>query len=274
MEKDEVKIAWFGKHQGEEPPLVGMNAGAGGIFFSQCHLRCVFCQNYQISQENLGEEYTIEELAKIMLDLEKDGAVNIDLVTPTIWWKQIKEAILLAKKSGLTLPIVWNSNGYESIKILKEMEGLVDIYLPDFKYGDDEVGFKYSGIKKYSAVALQAIKEMLRQVGYFKTDQNGIGKRGVIVRHLIIPNNIDNSLRALQILTDLDNNLHISLMNQFNPLYKAKQFPEVNRILSAEEFNLVYKHLLDLGFYRGWIQDPESAKFLVPDFTKKDPFNL
>lgn len=276
-----VKIGWFGKHFGEEPPLCEKTPassagkhGAGGIFFSGCNLCCVFCQNLQISQQGMGKEYSVDDLVKIMLDLEKQGAVNIDLVTPTIWFKQIKEAIEKAKTAGLKIPIVWNSNGFETKEILRQLNGLVDIYVPDFKYSDDELAFKYSGIKNYSQTAESAICEMLWQVGNFKTDKNGLGERGVIVRHMILPNNIKNSFGVLKKLAQIDNNIHISLMRQYYPLYGAKKYPELMREVSDVEWDKVYERMLDLGFANGWAQDKDSGAIMIPDFTKDQPFDF
>lgn len=269
---DKVRIAWWGKHFGEEPPLVGNESqGAGGIFFSGCHLHCIFCQNHQISQENFGCDYMIGELAGMMLKLQDQGAVNIDLVTPTIWWQQIKQAIVLAKEKGLTIPIVWNSNGYEAVNILKEMRGLVDVYLPDFKYGDNDLAWKYSGVKKYLEVTVDAIKEMYDQVGLFK-EIDGIGKRGLIVRHLVLPGAVDNSCVVLEELSKIDKQIHIALMNQYTPLYGGKDLSELNRLVISEEFDLVYDRLLELGFVNGWAQDESSQGVLVPDFNKLNPF--
>lgn len=288
-----IKIAWYGKHFGEEPPLCGDKTpafapplrcyggrskasagkqGAGGIFFSGCNLRCVFCQNMQISRQGMGKEYSVEDLVKIMLDLQNNGAVNIDLVTPTIWYKQIKEAIVKAKEMGLIIPIVWNSNGFESKEILRQLNGLIDIYVPDFKYGDDELALKYSGIKNYSQTAELAICEMLWQVGKFKTNKNGLGSRGVIVRHLVLPNNVENSFEVLEKLAEIDNNIHISLMRQYYPLHDAKKYPELMREVNDEEWNLVYDKMLELGFGHGWAQDKDSAAIMIPDFTKEKPF--
>ena len=267
MNVERVKIAWFGIHEGEEPPLVP----AGGIFFSGCNLHCAFCQNYQISQEGLGEFYTIQQLADMMLKLQNQGAINIDLVTPTIWHKQIKSSILLAKDKGLKLPIVWNSNAYEDTEIIKEMTGLVDIYLPDFKYSDDELALKYSGIKNYSIKAEAAIKEMKNQVGNLKI-KNGVAQSGLIVRHLVLPNNLKNSFGVLDKITSIDNKIHVGLMNQYFPMHNAKKFPELTRVVSEEEFNKVYDYLLDLGFENGWVQGEKSQENLIPDFRKERPF--
>jgi putative pyruvate formate lyase activating enzyme len=269
---DKVKIAWWGKHFGEEPPLIGnKDQGAGGIFFSGCNLCCVFCQNKQISQGNFGRDYSIDELVEVMLGLQKQGAINIDLVTPTIWWRQIKQAVILAKNKGLKIPIVWNSNGYELVDVLRELKGSVDIYLPDFKYSNNELAWKYSGIKRYLEVAKKAIEEMYSQVGLFK-EVNGVGKRGLIVRHLVLPGAVENSYQVLKELASMDTRIHIALMNQYTPLYGAKDIPELNRAVDSEEFNLVYDYLLKLGFINGWVQDEGSRGVLVPDFKKDNPF--
>lgn len=270
---DKIKIAWLGKHFGEEPPLVGNEKqGAGTIFFTGCNLACVFCQNYQISQQGIGAYYSIEQLADTMLELQKQDAVNIDLVSPTIWWKQIQKAILIAKEKRLKIPIVWNSNGYEKIETIKEMAGLVDIYLPDFKYGNDSVAFKYSNAKNYTQTAINAIKEMWEQVGQLKLNKNGLAKKGLIVRHLILPNNLQNSFKALEMLAQISTDIHVSLMNQYSPLFKASLFPEINQDLKDDEFEQVYKKFIGLGFKNGWVQEKTSSQSLVPDFTKKMPF--
>ena len=268
-----IKIAWAGKHFGEEPPLTGKaEQGAGGIFFSGCNLRCVFCQNWQISQAGLGKEYSVAGLADIMLSLEKQGAANIDLVTPTIWWRQIKQAIKLAKKQGLTIPVAWNSNAYESPEIIKQLNGLVDIYLPDFKYGDDEIAKKYSGAFNYSAVAGAAIKEMFKQVGSLEVDKNGLARRGVIVRHLILPDNLENSFKALAVISEIDKNIPVSLMRQYFPAHKVKKFPEINRPVSQIEFKKVFERMIELGLENGWTQAENCEKVMLPDFSKHEPF--
>jgi len=269
-----VKIAWFGKHFGEEPPLVGKShQGAGGIFFCGCNFACVFCQNYQISQQKvIGKYYSVEKLADIMLDLEKKGAINIDLVSPTIWWQQIRQTVVLAKGKGLSLPIVWNSNGYEKVEMLKEIENVVDVYLPDFKYGIDEIGKKYSGIENYSKIAQEAIKEMIRQKGNLVI-KNGIAQKGVVVRHLVLPNNIENSKKALDILASIDKNIHLSLMSQYCPLNQAQKYHEINCPLKKEEWQEICDYAIALGFENGWIQDELSNKILIPDFKKITPFS-
>jgi len=259
---DLIRIAWFGLHFGEEPPLVGQK-GAGTIFFSGCNLRCVFCQNWQISQENLGKDCSQEEFKKIMMDLQTRGALNIDLVSPTIWAERIRQPILEAKKEGLIIPIVWNSNAYENVDMLKSFEGLVNIYLPDFKYGDNNVAFKYSGAKNYVEKTKESIKEMLRQVG----------SQEVIVRHLILPNNIENSKKALKFIKELDPEIRVSLISQYEPTYRAKNFPEINRNINKEEFEEVFSYLTELGLEHGWVQEMKSHNKFLPDFTKENPFS-
>jgi putative pyruvate formate lyase activating enzyme len=278
MKDRKVRIAWYGKHFGEEPPLVGrpssnekIRYGAGTVFFSGCNLHCVFCQNYQISQERLGKEYSIEELTKIMLELEERGAVNIDLVTPTLWWREIREAIILARKLGLTIPIVWNSNGYESINIIKGMKELIDVYLPDFKYAEDKLAVKYSKAPRYSQVALKAIKEMFRQVGNLQI-KNGIAQKGLIIRHLILPGYPDNSVAVLKKIIAIDKNIHLSLMSQYYPVYLAENFHEINRRLTSSEIDLVETKRMELGLINGWNQEADGGEVLLPDFKKENPF--
>ena len=272
MNNNFVQISWFGKHFGEEPPLVGnKDQGSGAIFFTGCNLKCVFCQNYQISHKGLGKSFSIDELVSIMLDLQKQNCLNINFVTPTIWFEQIKSAILLAKEKGLKIPIVWNSNGYEVVEILKEMNGLVDIYLPDFKYGTDKTAEKYSKIFNYPKTAKNAVLEMLSHVGNLKT-KNNIAKKGVIVRHLVLPNNLDNTFVALDLLSEIDKNIYISLMGQYNPIFKSKEFVEISRKLYLSEWEKAKNYLKKKGFENGWIQDLDSADCLVPDFNKKNPF--
>lgn len=268
---DFVKIAWFGKHFGEEPPLVGKN-GSGTVFFTGCNLRCVFCQNYQISQQNIGENYSIKELVEIMLGLQEEDAVNINLVSPTIWAEQIKQATIGARKQGLKIPIIWNSNAYESEELINGLKGLVDIYLPDFKYGDNELAFEYSGVKNYIEKAKESIKTMFEQVGNLKMSEEGIAEKGIIVRHLILPNNIENSKKSLKYISGISKDICVSLMTQYEPLNKAKNFPEIARRITREEFEEVYNYQLELGLKNGWVQEMESQNVFLPDFRKENPF--
>ncbi len=270
---DQIKIAWIGKHFGEEPPLVGGEGqGAGGIFFSGCNLRCVFCQNVQISQGGLGRNYSVEELAREMIRLQSEGAVNIDLVTPTIWWRMIREAIILARARGLKLPIVWNSNAYESLEIINGVADVVDIFLPDFKYADDEMAEKYSGVKKYFGTAVRAIRRMIELNGELKINKNGLAERGVIVRHLVLPNAVENSFGVLETLVNISPKIHVALMNQYVPMARAMEFPEINRRVSDEEFVSVRVRMDLLGIRNGWVQGEGEA--MVPDFEIERPFEV
>jgi len=275
---DFVKIAWSGKHFGEEPPLVGNGAcperkrGAGTIFFSGCNLRCAYCQNYQISQQGIGKNYSIEELTGIMLKLQNDGAANVDLVSPTIWAERIKQAIIRAKEKGLEIPVVWNSNGYDGAELIKGMNGLIDIYLPDFKYSNNDLAFKYSGIRNYVEKTKETIKEMHRQVGILKISKRGTAEKGLVVRHLILPDNLENSLGVLRLIAEIDKNIFVSLMTQYEPVFRAKEFPEINRRIIKEEFEKIHDYQLKLGLRNGWVQEMESQEVFLPDFTKDNPF--
>lgn len=267
-----IKIAWHGKHFGEEPPLVGnKDQGAGAIFFSGCNLRCVFCQNYQISHEKIGKKYSVDELSQIMLELQKQGAINIDLVSPIIWWKQIKEAIIIARANGLNIPILWNSNAYGSKMIIDEMTGYVDIYLPDFKYSDEKLALKYSGVTNYPYIAERSIEIAHGILGNLKIE-DGIAKSGIIVRHLVLPGNLENTFGVLEKIASVDKNIHVSLMSQYSPLFDAKNYPEINRALYESEFDKAYEKLVELGLLNGWVQELESVETLIPDFKKEKPF--
>jgi putative pyruvate formate lyase activating enzyme len=280
MKNRKIKIAWYGRHFGEEPPLIGSPSstfpekkqyGAGTIFFSGCNLRCVFCQNYQISQGTVGKEYSASELANIMLELQGKGAVNIDLVTPTPWWRSLKESILLARDSGLTIPVVWNSNAYETLHIIREMNGLVEIYLPDFKYADDKFAVRYSNAPEYSRLAEKAIKEMFRQVGRLQV-KNGIAQKGLIIRHLILPGCLENSFAVLEKIALIDKNIHLSLMSQFCPVYRAGKFPEIARRLTEDEIKSVEAKRTELGLENGWSQEANAGEIFLPNFRKENPF--
>lgn len=270
-----VKIAWFGKHFGEEPPLVGgKNQGAGMIFFTGCNMRCVFCQNYQISQQGVGRLVSVEELAKIMLELQKSGAINIDLVTPTLWRGQILAAIKLAKTEGLTLPIVWNSNAFESLEIIDAMRGYVDIYLPDFKYADNELAEKYSGVKNYFETARAAIRRMYEQVGNLQLNEQCVATRGLLVRHLVLPNAVANSTGVLNEIAQIDTLIYVSIMNQYNPVYRAAEWLEINRTVTPEEMRQVYDYAEFCGLKNGFRQEAGSVQPFTPDFSQPNPFKF
>ena len=219
-------------------------------------MNCIFCQNYEISQLGKGKEITIEELADIMIKQQEKGVENINLVTPTSYALHIIEAIKIARKNGLYIPIVYNTNGYESVETLKMLEGYIDIYLPDLKYFYDELGKEYSKVNNYFEVATKAIKEMYRQVGTPQLDDNGIMKKGLMIRHLILPNQVENSKQVLKwIKENVDNNVFVSIMAQYFPTYKAKEIEELNRKLTKEEYEEIENYLYDLDLENGYIQE-------------------
>ena len=219
-------------------------------------MNCIFCQNYEISQLGKGKEITIEELADIMIKQQEKGVENINLVTPTSYALHIIEAIKIARKNGLHIPIVYNTNGYENVETLKMLEGYIDIYLPDLKYFYDELGKEYSKVNNYFEVATKAIKEMYRQVGVPQLDDNGIMKNGLMIRHLILPNQVENSKQVLKwIKENIDNNVFVSVMAQYFPTYKAKEIEGLNRKLTKEEYEEVENYLYDLDLENGYIQE-------------------
>lgn len=265
---DKVKIALYSTHNFEEPCISGKN-GSGTIFFSNCNMNCVFCQNYEISQQGKGKEITIEELANIMLKQQENGVENINLVTPTSYAFHIKEAIKIAKKEGLKIPIIYNTNGYEKVETLQMLEGLVDIYLPDLKYFDNELGKKYSKVDNYFEIATKAIKEMYKQVGAPVLDENGVMKKGLMIRHLVLPNNIENSKNVLKwIKENIDNNVYVSIMAQYFPTYKAKEMKDIDRKLTQEEWSEIEDYIEKLQIENGYVQElGEHEEEYVPDWN-------
>jgi len=252
---DKVKIALYSTHNFEEPCISGEN-GSGTIFFSNCNMNCVYCQNYEISQQENGKEISIEELANIMIKQQEKGVENINLVTPTSYAVQIIEAITIAKNKGLKIPIVYNTNGYENVETLKLLKGYIDIYLPDLKYYYNELGEKYSNVKNYFEVATQAIKEMYRQVGKPELNEKGVMKKGLMIRHLVLPNNIENSKKILSwIKENIDNDVYVSVMAQYFPTYKAKNVDELGRKLTKQEYEEIENYLYDLDLENGYIQE-------------------
>ena len=262
-----IKLAMASIHNFEEPCISGEN-GSGTAFFSNCNMNCVFCQNYKISQQGLGREISIEELAEIFIDEQNKNAENINLVTPTMYVYHIIEAIKIAKNKGLKIPIVYNSNGYENVETIKKLKGYIDIYLPDLKYYDDDLAFKYSGVKNYFENATSAIKEMYNQVGSPVLDENGMMKKGLIIRHLVLPNNLQNSKDVLKWINDnIDKKVFVSVMAQYFPTNKAKDFPEINRKLTKEEYEEIENYLYSLDLDNGYIQElGEHEEEYVPDF--------
>ncbi len=265
---DKIKIALYSIHNFEEPCISGTN-GSGTIFFSNCNMNCIYCQNYEISQLGKGKEITIRELANIMLEQQKRKVENINLVTPTSYAIQIIEAIKIAKSEGLNIPIVYNTNGYENVETLKLLEGYIDIYLPDLKYFYNELGKKYSKVDNYFEIATKAIKEMFRQVGKFEINEKGIMKKGLMIRHLILPNQIENSKKILEwIKGNLRDDVYISIMAQYFPTYKAKEIKELNRKLTNEEYEQIENYLYSLDIQNGYIQElGEHEEEYVPKWN-------
>ena len=245
----QIKIASYQLHRGEEPVLSGTQ-GSGTIFFSHCNLKCVYCQNYDISEWGNGHYYSNEQVAEIMMLLQNNGAHNINLVSPTHYSLQIKEAIKLAKAKGLNIPIVWNSNAYENVEILQELDGLVDIYLTDFKYWNDNNAAKYSSAPDYAYHAKKAILEMYRQVGDLQIDNDtNLARKGLMIRLLILPENINGIESILNwISEDVGNMTYLSIMSQYFPTHRADEFPEINRVITHEEYSFALHVMEGLGF--------------------------
>lgn len=265
--KDQVKIALYSTHDFEEPCISG-SKGSGTVFFSNCNLNCVYCQNYEISQLGRGKEITVQELANIFLKQQENGVENINLVTPTSYVLQIIEAIKIAKREGLNIPIIYNTNGYEKVETIKLLEGYIDVYLPDLKYAENEIAKKYSNVNNYFEVSTKAIKEMVSQVGIPKLNDNGIIEKGVIVRHLVLPNNIQNSKKVLKwIKENLPSEIFVSIMAQYFPTYKAKELKDLNRKLTKVEWQEIEDYVSELEIENGYMQElGEHEEEYVPKF--------
>ena len=261
-----LKINLAQLHHGEEPVFSGSN-GSGTIFFSYCNLRCVFCQNYSISHLGWGTYYNEEDCAQIMLKLQEAGAHNINLVSPTQYTPQLVKTITIARENGLSIPVLWNSNGYENVFTLQSLAGLVDIYLPDFKYAHSFYSKKYSSAKDYPEIAIRALEEMFRQVGHLQLDSEGIAKKGILVRHLVLPNHLSGTKKVLYILYEhFGPELALSLMAQYYPTGKANEFPELNRSLKKEEYEEAVETAEALGFKNLYLQKIYSSPEWTPDF--------
>lgn len=257
------KVARVAPHYWEEPCISGTN-GSGAIFFSGCTLKCVFCQNYSISTENFGKTVSIETLCEYYKKLESLGVHNINLVSPSHYVNAIVKSMELYKPK---IPIVYNSSGYERIETLRMLDGIIDIYLPDLKYSDNYIAQKYSKVNNYVETALEAIKEMIRQTGKAVIDKDGIMQKGTIIRHLILPNNIYDSIDVLDLIKqNFGTDIPVSLMAQYTPLGKAHEYSEINRTLTEHEYNKVLNHLLKIGL-DGFVQELSSAnESYVPCF--------
>lgn len=266
---NKLKIGGYHLHMWEEPIISGKN-GSGAIFFSYCNLRCIYCQNYDISIYDNGEEITIDRFANICLELQDMGAENINLVTPSHYIPLIREGLIMAKDKGLNIPIVYNTSGYEKVDSLRLLDGLIDIYLPDFKYYDDNLG-KYSNVNNYFEIADKAIQEMYRQVGS-PIIKKGIMRRGIIVRHLVLPHHSDDSKKVVKYLYDkYGDNIYLSIMNQYTPVRRCK-YLELNDRVSKREYNNLIDYAYDLGIRKCFVQDSESqSESFIPVF-KGDSF--
>lgn len=263
----EVLAAKAFLHQWEEPCISGEKS-SGTIFFSGCNMKCVFCQNHEISQEHYGKGITVERLAEIMLELQGQSAENINLVSPTPYALHIVEAVASAKKNGLSIPVVYNTNGYESVETIEMLEGTVDIYLPDIKYYSDTYAIKYSNAKNYFKYATEAVLVMFRQVGHPVFNDNGIMRKGVLIRHLVLPELLEDSKRILRWIKDnLGEQAYVSLMCQYIPMYNANRHEEINRKLDDWEYDLIIDYFFKIGLENGFVQEHSSAASdYVPDF--------
>lgn len=245
-------VSSAGPHLGEEPPLVGRR-GSGTIFFSSCNLKCLFCQNFAISQERRGAPVTRRELADIMLQLQQIGCHNINLVTPTHVVPQIVDALSLAVDLGLRLPVVYNCGGYESVETLRLLDGVVDIYMPDIKYSDDSYAVRYSGARNYWDIARAAVKEMYRQVGSLVGDPDGTALRGLLVRHLVLPNGRAGSRKVLEFIAqEISRDTYVNIMDQYHPAHRAGSIRELSRCVSSGEVFEVIEYAKSVGLYRGF----------------------
>ncbi|MBW2599357.1 MAG: radical SAM protein [Deltaproteobacteria bacterium] len=259
-------------HHGEEPVLSG-RYGAGTIFFSSCNMRCIYCQNYQISHKAAGRTLDPAELSRIMIDLQDRGCHNIDAVTPTPHLSGFVDALLCACENGLSIPLVYNCGGYENADIIRLLDGIVDIYLPDFKYGNDRDAYEFSGVSDYFSHAVSAIKEMVRQVGDCLEIEGGIAKRGVLIRHLVLPGRVENSIEVLETIKRcMSTSVSLSIMSQYTPIRAVADHPLLGRRVTKGEYETVVNKALDMGFDNIFIQDVNNYQ-LTPDFDREIPFS-
>ena len=262
-------------HHGEEPVLSG-NRGSGTIFFGNCNLRCIFCQNHQISQPEKSrkdKEISFERLADIMIELQSKGCHNINLVSPSHFAAQIVKALEIAAEKGLKIPLVYNTNSYESLYTLKLLDGIIDIYLPDIKYSDNNNSFDYSKAEDYVRCSRAVILEMKRQVGNLIVDAHDIAIRGLIIRHLVMPNDIAGSKESLEFISrEIGRETFLSIMSQYFPTHKAKENILLSNPLTEAEYERVIDYLDMFGLENGWIQEYSSRDYYRPDFHKDEPF--
>lgn len=265
--KDTIRVARIALHHWEEPCISGTK-GSGTVFFSHCTMQCVFCQNYDISTCHKGREISVDELAEGFISLQNQGAHNINLVTPTHYVPQIINALDIARKNGLTIPIVYNTSGYEAVETLRSLEGYIDIYMPDMKYFDDKYARKYSKAPDYFKIASAAIEEMYRQTGEVRLDGEGIMQKGLLVRHLMLPGLMLDSKRIMDYLnTTYGDKIYISLMCQYTPLPHVKKYPELDRKIDMKKYNVLVDYCSSQGMENVFIQDEESAQeSFIPPF--------
>ncbi len=267
----DIVLSSYTAHHGEEPFISG-SKGSGTVFFSHCNLKCVFCQNYEISHKNKGKAVTPERLADIMLELQAKGCHNINLVTPTHFMPGILEALYIAHGKGLALPIVYNTNGYDSKELLDILEGVVNIYLPDLKYLSRESAAKYSNAPDYPETAKKAIRQMHGQVGDILTDDDEIAIEGLVVRHLVLPGHAEESRKVVKYLAGMSKELWVSIMSQYSPRFKACEHPEIDRKLTPEEYWSVIAVAQEEKMENYFMQDMSSNEAFLPDFSKDEPF--
>lgn len=254
-----AKVALASLHHGEEPCLSG-SRGSGTVFFSRCNLRCVYCQNHAISWEGTGKELPVGELAEVFMQQQTAGAHNLNLVSPTPYIPVIAAALRQAKKQGLHIPVVYNTNAYENIEALQTLQGLIDIYLPDFKYASEETAARYSGVKNYFQTAAAAVLEMYRQVGTLTLDRHGLARRGLLIRHLVLPGQSAAARLILQwVYANLPPDTYVSIMGQYVPLWQAHRYPEINRRLTSAEYEAVLDYFAKTGLRNGYRQDLSAA---------------
>ena len=266
-ESNVLRVARASLHMWEEPPISG-TSGSGTVFFSGCNLGCVFCQNHEIAHDHKGKEITPQALADVFLTLEEKGAANINLVTAVHFVPHVIAALEIAKAKGLSIPTVYNSSGYESEETLRSLRGYIDIYLPDYKYRSPLLAERFSKAKNYPEVAERALAEMVSQTGPCIFDENGMMKKGVIVRHLVLPGHTDDSMAVLEYLhKTYGDRIYISIMNQYTPMRKYEAFPELSRKLTSYEYGKVVKFAEKIGIKNGFLQSGEAAKeSFIPSF--------
>ncbi len=244
-------VSSAGPHFGEESPLVG-RYGSGTIFLTNCNLGCVFCQNYDISHGGIGRESSPQEIARLMISLQNIGCHNINFVTPTHYVPQIVESLKLAINDGLKIPLVYNCGGYESVNVIKLLEGIFDIYMPDIKYGDNESASKYSNAPNYFDVVKEVIIEMHRQVGDLYINSKGIAEKGLLIRHLVLPNDLANTKKVMEFIAKVSKGSYVNVMDQYRPRYKVYNYPEINRRINKEEFDKAISFAREAGLSRGF----------------------